>query len=129
MVVLSPQVLPWILPRPPLLAEMVGVMGLPMAAAFFRTESGYRQLEAVCGGRPTAWRQATLAGAIIVLLVFEALSNGLQFAGGHAPAEAWCTAIGAYLVYLGLVAVALHRPHADGQRESRPAEGELVSWR
>lgn len=109
--------IPWLLqPILQFAAELTGVITIaviPFAATIVRCRMGYHQLEMVCEGRPTVCRQVLLAGAIVVLLFFEAFANGLRFVP-NIPLEVWTILLGMYATYLLLVVTAL-RP------KSRPA--------
>ena len=65
---------------------------------------GKRQLERFVG-QVGGWRQVLLAGAILVLILFEGLM-AILIGDRGAGVGVWCAAAAIYFVYLGLVAAA-----------------------
>lgn len=71
-----------------------------------RAGVGWQQLQSRTGGPPGILRQLALWAAIVVLLLFEILSNLLQVAAG-VPPQSWFLAAGLYVAYAALIFAAL----------------------
>jgi hypothetical protein len=99
--------LPWLIGDKDL-AMMIAVFIVPFVTALVRAHRGKRQLESFVG-RASVWRQMVLAGAILALVVFEAVM-ALLIGDGNAGVDQWLAAAAVYLVYLLLVAVAVWPP-------------------
>ncbi len=84
---------------------MIAVIFVPLITALVRAHRGKRQLETIVD-RAGVWRQLLLAGAILVLVLFEGLV-AILIGDGRAFAELWPAAAALYLFYLGLVAAAV----------------------
>ena len=104
-VALTPEVLLLCLPDP-LVAKFFSVGVVPLFAALFRAHQGEKQIHKICPGEMALGRQCLFALAIIVVLLFEGTLAVLQCE--RVPhLKPWLAVLGMYLVYLGLVAVAL----------------------
>jgi hypothetical protein len=90
------------------IADMTAIIVIPMVTALIRAHRGSRQLEALCG-RPSIVRKFLFACALLVLLFFEGVAGALLCAR-DAPPAAWLALAAIYVVYLGLVTIALHPP-------------------
>jgi hypothetical protein len=100
----SRAVLPWLV-GDERLATVIAVIFVPVITALVRAHRGKRQLETLVG-RAGVWRQLLLAGAILVLVLFEGLM-AILIGDGKAFAELWPAAAALYLFYLCLVAAAV----------------------
>jgi hypothetical protein len=107
-VAIAPVILPIVIPKRDI-AELTAVIMVPIIAALARAQHGYRQLEARWG-HATLGRQFLLGCAVGMLLLFEGFSGALLCARG-VPPSAWLTAGTFYLVYLGLIVLALRPRH------------------
>ncbi len=90
------------------IADMVAMIVIPIVAALARGAT-----VAVgnwkCSVVVPASRQVLFSAAIAVMLLFDGLC-GLLLCGRGVPVELWLLATAMYVVYLGLVTIALHPP-------------------
>lgn len=103
--------LPGLWPRNLAIDPSLAALLLVMSCALVRAHLGYQRLQVVCGGQPGLGRQALLAFAIVVLLMFEAASVAIVQARRVTP-DVVVYAAALYLVYFSTVLVAL-RPAAQ----------------
>lgn len=89
-------------------AQILVSVFIPIAAAFVRCVIGARQIRQRCHGELPALRQVAMAGAILLLLFFEASVAALTFAKDE-PLLMWLLPVGLYLAYLVVLALALIR--------------------
>jgi len=97
-------------------AKVLVITLVPVGAAITRAHFGVRQIARVCGGEVPFIRQMGMAGAIVLLLLFEAGVGVLTFSE-DLPAEAWWFPIGFYTAYLVVIALVLWR---DSDEPPRP---------
>lgn len=91
----------------------------PIAGALLRAGIAWRQLALVCQGRPRIGRQLAMAGAIVVLILFE-ISSGLLLYVPNAPQSAWWFPAGLYVLYLGVINAALRPMVAEEHQGNAP---------
>lgn len=94
------------------IAELAVAVLIPVVAALVRAYVGYQQLVHAFGGGPPLGRQAAMAIAITLLLMFEATSGVLTCADDEPPA-AWLVPISLYLIYLTTIVLTLWPPAND----------------
>lgn len=94
--------------------EVIAAIFLPIAFALVRVHVGTHQLTEATGGAVGYGRQLELAGAIILLLVFEMYVMALHFAKDE-PLSAWLLALPLLAGYIVAIWFAL-RPATDGGR-------------
>ena len=108
----SPRLLAACLPGAKVLANLLSCLMVPVVAALLRADAGHWQLLAITKGKPGLVRQFLLAGAIVLLLLSEALAAAFQ-CRGNVPIEGWLAVVVIYLIYLVLIILALRRPPLD----------------
>lgn len=94
-------------------AAVLSVAIAPPVFAFVRCSIAYRQLQTIGGGRASAWRQLVMGLALVSLMLFEALFNGLQAADERPVGMMIATGL-FFVVYLSLVWLALWQPRGAG---------------
>jgi hypothetical protein len=106
--------LPWVIPNRDM-ADMTAVIVIPILVALLRAHRGSLQLKAQFA-RPSLGRRTLFGGAIITLMLFDGLCGAL-LSDAHAPLEAWLAVAILYVIYLGMMTIALH-PHESQRPES-----------
>jgi hypothetical protein len=101
-------------------AKVLVITLVPAAAAMIRAHFGVRQIARVCGGRVPFFRQIGMAGAIVLLLLFEG-SVGILTFSEDLPAEGWCFPIGFYSAYVAVIAMVLWPASDKSPRSLEPS--------
>src|SRR5436189_4050402 len=86
-VALGPVLVRTTCPKPPVAVGLLLVLAPPVAA-LVRAHIGWHQIAKRCAGRAPWLRQIAMAGAIVLLLVFEAAVGILTF-NDKVPVTAW----------------------------------------
>jgi hypothetical protein len=103
-IALLPPAVDWLFPKDTIAQIGVSVF-VPIIAALVRSVIGARQIRSRCQGELPVLRQIAMAGAILLLLFFEASVAALTFA--EPPLALWLLPAGFYLAYLAALALAL----------------------
>ena len=88
------------------IVEVVIAVIAPVLAAFARGAIGIYQLETICDGQPSLWRQVLFAIGIMLLFVVEVIVSTLQFTNNESWAV-WFFPAGLFCFYLSAMQHAL----------------------
>lgn len=102
---MAPAITPAVFPKGHI-AEVAAAVLVPVVAALVRASVGYQQITLVCAGSTPRTRQAAMAIAITLLLLFEATSGVLTCVDDE-PLSAWLFPIGLYFAYLITIVLTL----------------------
>lgn len=92
------------------LADLLGTFIVPTFAALIRCSIGMRQFGSLGITAPSWFRQLLLAVAIIVLMLFEVITNLLRCGGGIPLKEVASIAAALYTCYLALIWLTFRSP-------------------
>lgn len=112
--------MPWLLKAvfglDAVIVAILSVGAAPILFALLRTGIAEKKLRYICGGRPPVWRQLLLALAIVLLLLFEAVANGIGCSAKPTP-EIYFIAGTLYVTYISAMCACLAPTQLRGKRQ------------